>query len=237
MMNVGDNISTKSANWSFGGDVADTFVNHICKSVPFYREGHELCLHLSDFFCHNDSLCYEIGTSTGELLEKLANHNINKKSISWIGLDVEENMVRKAREHCAAHKNIEILCEDINLYNFEKSDLIVSYYCMQFIEPRYRQDLFNKIYNSLNWGGAFIIFEKTRAPDARFQDIATQMYMEYKLSQGFDEVEIVSKSRSLKSVLEPFSSQGNIDLLKRSGFSDINTVFKYICFEGFLAIK
>jgi tRNA (cmo5U34)-methyltransferase len=37
--------------------------------------------------------------------------------------------------------------------------------------------------------------------------------------------------------MEPFSSQGNIDMLKRAGFVDIVTVQKYVCFEGFLAIK
>lgn len=236
-MKVGNNINVERAGWSFGGEVAETFVEHITKSVPMYSQGHELILQLSDFFCRNDSLCYEIGTSTGELIEKLARHNSNKKNIIWTGLDLEEKMVEKARKHCAIHKNIQILCEDINLYNFDKSDLIVSYYCIQFVEPRHRQELIEKIYNSLNWGGAFIMFEKVRAPDARFQDIASQMYMEYKLNQGFDEVEIVSKTRSLKSILEPFSTQGNIDLLKRAGFKDINTVFKYICFEGFLAIK
>lgn len=236
-MKVGNNIATERANWSFGGEVADTFVDHIQKSVPFYVEGHNLTTQLSDFFCHNNSTCYEIGTSTGELIEKLAAHNAHKEGIRWVGLDVEENMVVKARQHCAKHKNVEILLEDINSFEFEKSDMIVSYYCMQFVEPRFRQALFDKIYRSLNWGGAFIMFEKVRGPDARFQDIASQLYVEYKLSQGFDEAEIVNKTRSLKSILEPFSTQGNIDLLKRSGFVDITTVFKYICFEGFLAIK
>jgi len=28
-----------------------------------------------------------------------------------------------------------------------------------------------------------------------------------------------------------------MDLLKRAGFSDIMTIMKYVCFEGFLAIK
>ena len=28
---------------------------------------------------------------------------------------------------------------------------------MQFIPPRFRQEIINKIYKSLNWGGAFII--------------------------------------------------------------------------------
>ena len=38
-------------------------------------------------------------------------------------------------------------------------------------------------------------------------------------------------------VLEPFSTQGNLDLLHRAGFVDIIAVCKYLCFEGFLAIK
>ena len=56
---------------------------------------------------------------------------------------------------------------------------------MQFIKPKVRQKVFNKIYNSLNWGGAFILFEKVRAPDARFQDITTQLYSEFKKKNGF----------------------------------------------------
>ena len=79
--------------------------------------------------------------------------------------------------------------------------------------------------------------EKVRGSDARFQDIFVQTYNEFKLSQGFSSEEIISKSRSLKGILEPFSSHGNTQLLKRAGFKDIITVFKYGCFEGYLAIK
>jgi len=79
--------------------------------------------------------------------------------------------------------------------------------------------------------------EKVRGPDARFQDIFNQIYVEYKLSKGYSPNQIVNKSNSLKGILEPFSSKANIDMLKRSGFKDINTVFKYSCFEGYLAIK
>ena len=81
------------------------------------------------------------------------------------------------------------------------------------------------------------MFEKVRAPDARFQDIMSALYTEYKLDQNYTPNEIITKSRSLKGVLEPFSEQGNIDLLKRAGFVDIIIIFKYLCFEGFLAIK
>jgi tRNA (cmo5U34)-methyltransferase len=76
-----------------------------------------------------------------------------------------------------------------------------------------------------------------RGADARFQDIITALYNDYKLRAGYTPDEIINKSRSLKGVLEPFSTQGNLDMLRRAGFVDINTVQKYLCFEGFLAIK
>ncbi len=81
------------------------------------------------------------------------------------------------------------------------------------------------------------MFEKVRYPDARFQDIMSQIYIDFKLDQGFSEIDIINKSKSLKGVMEPFSSKGNLQLLKRAGFKDIVTVFKYLNFEGFLSIK
>jgi len=65
----------------------------------------------------------------------------------------------------------------------------------------------------------------------------TTIYTDFKLDQGYTSEEIVSKTRSLKGVLDPFSTAGNFDLLKRAGFQDIMTIMKYVCFEGFLAIK
>lgn len=236
-MTVGHNIVADNAAWTFSGDVAKTFVQHIRQSVPLYEEGHSLVCQLSDYFVSNNSTCYELGTSTGELLKKLAEHNKSKPDARWIGIDTERPMIQEARRHCKGIKNIELVHDDLRTVPLEKSDLIVSYYTMQFVAPRDRQEVFNRVYESLNWGGAFIMFEKVRAPDARFQDISVSLYNEFKLRQGFSADEIISKTRSLKGVLEPFSTEGNIGLLKRAGFVDINTVSKYICFEGFLAIK
>ena len=98
-------------------------------------------------------------------------------------------------------------------------------------------DSLDGIYESLNWGGGFFLFEKTRAPDARFQDMMTSLYTEFKLDNNFNSDEIINKTQSLKGVLEPFSSKGNQELLNRAGFKDISSIFKYVCFEGVLAIK
>lgn len=236
-MKVGDKIQAPNAGWSFGADVPETFVSHVSRSVPLYEQGHSLICQLSDFFCDDGSVCYELGVSTGELLRKLAEHNQAKPDARWIGLDVEAKMVARASEHCAGIRSIEVLNEDIRLYPYKPCDMIVSYYCIQFVPARDRQALFDRIYESLNWGGAFILFEKVRAPDARFQDLMVALYNDYKLAQGFTPDEIMSKSRSLKGVLDPFSTEGNLGLIKRAGFVDVMTILKYVCFEGFLAIK
>ena len=236
-MEVGQKIKTERANWNFGDKLPDSFVDHVRQSVPWYEEGHDLICRLSDFFCLHDSICYEVGVSTGELIRKLALHNRHKPDIRWVGLDIEPAMIKKAESHCDGVPNIELLSEDIRLSELAKSDMIVSYYCIQFIPARYRQDIFNKIYEALNWGGAFILFEKVRAPDARFQDIQVALYNEFKLRNGFSAEEVLNKSLSLKGVLDPFSTEGNLGLLNRAGFTDIMTVMKNICFEGFLAIK
>ena len=233
-INVGDGMNKSS--WSLGGDTYKTFDKHVSKSVPMYSVGHELILEVSDFFLVNNSIVYDIGCSTGSLLELLADHH-KEKNVTFNGIDVEENMARSAKQRCGKYKNINIECSSALDVDFNKSNLIISYYTIQFMHPSSRQYLFDKIYNSLEWGGGFIFFEKVRAPDARFQDIMTQVYNEFKVKQGYSAEEIMGKSKSLKGVMEPFSTQGNIDLAKRAGFSDIMSIFKNICFEGFLAIK
>ena len=236
---VGDGISARNASWAFSGDVAESFSSHVRRSIPLYDTGHDLICRVSDYFVHDGSVVYELGVSTATLLRKLADRHRGKPSARFVGIDIEASMLEQARReigHIEATK-LELEHADINLFEYEKSDLIVAYYTVQFVPPRIRQDLLNRVYEALNWGGAFILFEKVRAPDARFQDIASGVYTDFKLENGFDPAEIVNKTRSLKGVLEPFSTQGNLDLLGRAGFVDIMTVMKYIPFEGFLAIK
>lgn len=239
---VGDGIKADSGNWKFNGQTVEVFDQHVSKSVPLYNEGHNLIIDLSDYFIRENSLVYELGCSTGSLTIGLANHNQKKLNVRHVGLDLEEDMITKAKEKQSKlktniSKSISFQTKNMIDYEFEKSDLIIAYYTLQFISPSVRQIVINKIYESLNWGGAFLFFEKVRGADARFQDILTGLYTDFKLRNNYSPEDIISKTKSLKGVMEPFSTKGNLDLMTRAGFADINTVLKYICFEGWLAIK
>lgn len=239
MKSSGDNILTKDSSWSFGNNVPKKFTKHITKSVPFYLEGHEIITFLSDFFLKEKSICYDLGCSTGTLLNKISKKH-SKKYIQLYGIDSVKEMIQQAKKENKNLKNgNKIIYKKDNIMKLSllKSDLILSYYTMQFIHPKYRQTILNKIYQSLNWGGAFIMFEKIRANDARFQDIFSIVYNDFKLQNGYSADEIINKTKSLKGILEPFSDFGNLGLLKRAGFKDIITVFQWMSFKGYLVIK
>jgi tRNA (cmo5U34)-methyltransferase len=233
---VGDGIAAANAGWTFSDEVARTFSGHVSKSVPLYDEGHDLFCALSDFFVQDSSICYELGSSTGVLSSKLARRHANKKA-RFVGIETVPEMIAQARVECGTLPNLEFVQDDINLHSYERTDLFVSFCTIQFVPPYLRQALFDRLYQSLNWGGAILIYEKVRAPDARFQDYMSALYTDFKLERGYSPDEIIAKARSLKRVQEPFSTQGYVDLFKRAGFVDVMSVIKWVCFEGLIAIK
>lgn len=228
-------IEQENSGWSFEG-IANEFVEHARRSIPGYDEGHDIIVRYSDFFCSRPTTIVDVGSSTGLLLHKISQRHPKNMGLAFTGVEPVEDMyqyaVDKNKDDRISFVNAAV--QDVDL---QRSNLIISYYTLQFVSPAIRQLVFQQIYDSLEWGGAFFLFEKVRAPDARFQDYAAQVYTEFKLENEFAENEIINKSRSLKGVMEPFSSDGNRQLLERAGFTDISTVFKWVCFEGSLAIK
>jgi tRNA (cmo5U34)-methyltransferase len=230
-------IKAKNSAWHFGKNIPKKFDKHIKKSVPQYESMQELISNLSDFFLKKNSICYDLGSSTGSLINKISNRHRDKK-IQFYGIEIEKKMIEQAKKIKDKSLNkIKYLNKDLKKIKLQKTDMIISCYTIQFIEPKFRQDIINKIYKSLNWGGAFIMFEKIRASDPRFQDIFSQVYLDFKLKNKFSEKEIINKSRSLKGILEPFSEYGNLGLLKRAGFVDIIPVMQWVNFKGLLCIK
>lgn len=237
MVKVGNNISLEKSRWSFKNkETCQAFSEHIRHSVPLYDLSQELVCKYADFFLTNNSVVYDVGCSTGNLTKKISQKYSHLK-LEIYGVDNEKEMISQAKKE-NNDKRINYVCEDLLTYEFLSGvDLYTSFYTFQFIRPSVRQKLFDKIFNSLNWGGGLIFFEKVREPDARFQDINTQLYNEFKIENGYTEKEIYNKSLSLRGVLEPFTSSENRNYLTRAGFKDFKNIFKYLTFEGFLAIK
>ena len=225
MQSVGDSIVLKNRKWSFSSaQVVSGFNFHIENSVPLYHQGHDLVLGFADFFLSSGSVCYDLGCATGRLTVKLADCN---PEVLFRAVDVETKMLEQARQQCQAFANVELIHADITELEFVETDLIISYYTLQFIPPKLRQRLVTKIYNSLNVGSAFILFEKVYVDDAQLQDMVTLLHANAKLQKGYKPDEVLAKANSLKGVLKPRSSDENIRLLAKAGFSRVLPIMKY----------
>lgn len=236
-MNVGNGILiSEGQQWSFDNHVAEQFDSHVKLSVPLYDEGHELISYLSDFFISDNSVFYEIGCSTGALIRKICNRHSHKNNVRFIGIESVDEMIDKAKTHENSEKieYINSLIEDTTL---EPSNLIVSYYCLQFINPLKRNEVCKKIYDSLLPGGAFILFEKEMIVDPKINKLITSSYMKFKIHNGFTPEEVISKQFSLEGMMKPNTHSANINMLSCAGFQNITSIMRYGEFNGYICIK
>ena len=126
---------------------AINFDEHVSKSVPGYKEGHEIILSLSDYFLTKEnSYSLDIGSSTGTLIKKLSDRHFNKK-LNLIGIDPVNKMIEISKKNLANNfnHNIKFECSDFIDYEVKNEiSIFISYYTMQFIHPSRRQLFINK---------------------------------------------------------------------------------------------
>ena len=126
---VDKKIFLKNKEWSFSKKIAPLFDNHIYKSVPLYHQLHWLCEQLSDFYIKEDSIVYDIGCSTGALLNKIAKRQKEKKKVKYFGFDIVKKMIEFAKVK-NSYKHIKYIIKNIINYKLNKSDFITCFYTL-----------------------------------------------------------------------------------------------------------
>jgi tRNA (cmo5U34)-methyltransferase len=233
---VGDEIAPDHRRWTFGRGTPARFDDHVGKSVPGYHDGHALVEELSDFFVGAGGRVIEVGCSTGTLIGRLAARH-EGAPLEFLGVDVVAEMVELARERCQDRSNVNIEVVDGARVDYSDACFVVMYYTMQFIPAYQRGVLLTRMCREMRPGGALVLFEKTRLPNGPLQDLCNQIYETFKLERGFSADEVLGKTRSLRGILEPFTSAENAGLLRAAGFGEPHVLYRHLAFEGMLAVK
>lgn len=211
----------------FSFDTIQNFDKHILSSIPCYSLIIENIKSFAKYFIQENTNVYDIGCSTGKLLNDLK----TDKKITKIGIDKSNNLLPKNTED-VSFINLD-LTEN---FVFNNASLILSLFTLQFIPLNKRQNILNNVYNGLNKGGAFIFCEKVYSNNSKIQDIFTFNYYDFK-SKTFNYDEIMAKEKDLRSIMFPLSHEENIKMLKEAGFEVYDIFIKHFNFEGIIAIK
>jgi tRNA (cmo5U34)-methyltransferase len=233
---IGDGIATEGRRWTFAHGTPARFDDHVGRSVPGYKDGHAIVAELSDFFVSDGGRVIEVGCSTGALIRLLARRH-EAAPVEFLGVDVVPEMVEVARERCRDQCNLRIEVVDGRRVDYTDACLVVMYYTLQFIPVWQRRPLLERVCREMRPGGALILFEKTRLPNGMLQDLCNQIYESYKLDRGIAPEEVLGKARSLRGVLEPFTSAENAALVVGAGFGRPHVLYRQLAFEGLLAVK
>lgn len=231
---AGDGLIVSRGAWQFDDAVPGVFDTHISKSIPGYREGHDLIIKLIQSRMQNSGRCYELGCSTGTLTAKMAACS-DPERMAIVGIDQVAGMIARARIRCNAFANVSFELADIVSHDFRPSSVIVSYYTLHFTPVSTRADIVRRIFRALQPDGLFLLFEKIRFADPRLDREMTEKYHRFKKSRGFSSEEIRSKAQALEGVLAPYTESENLAMLDEAGFGPVSIVFNELCWQGYLA--
>lgn len=233
-----DKVFNKSITkqFEFDEEVASVFDDMLNRSVPFYKEMERLSISFASNFLEENDTVYDLGCSTASTLIELAQYS--KKKLKLKGIDNSEAMLNRARKKAKAFGvDIEFFNDDIFNVEFTNAKLILSNYTLQFIRPLQREKLVQKIYDSLEEQGVFIFSEKLISTNKILSKQSIDEYYTFKQTQGYSKFEISQKREALENVLVPYSEDENKKMILDAGFSHCETIFKWVNFATFIAIK
>lgn len=115
---------------------------------------------INNLFMNNnlipEKIC-DLGCGTGELIYKM---NDIYEDTSFIGVDLSDDMLQIAKKKCKDIRNIKFFSKDMR--NFKLDSRVDAITCMydtinHLIKKEHWQDTFKSVYESLKYGGMFIL--------------------------------------------------------------------------------
>lgn len=228
------------ADFRFDAGVVEVFEDMIERSVPGYSAILGMTGELAQQFVQPQTVVYDLGCSLGGSSLSIAQRPL-AKGVSIIALDSSEAMISRFKEKIAAHSDklvpIQARQEDICVSDFQPTSFVVLNFTLQFIDPELRSELIRKIFAALVPGGALLLSEKIRLPDADTDQLIVDLYHNFKKSMGYTELEISQKRTALENVLLPETANTHIQRMQDCGFNQVSPWFQCFNFCSFLAIK
>ena len=222
--------------FEFNQAVADVFEDMIARSVP----GYPLLLRMIDLyaaiFVQPGSRVYDLGCSLGDATRLIADRT-GGMARELIAVDNSPAMIDKCRSRHADRDDIDWRCEDIRDISIDDASLVVLNLTLQFLPPAERGSMLETIFHGLKPGGVLVLSEKVEFADPDEDRRMRELYLAFKKSMGYSDLEISQKRSALENVLIPDEAQAHVERLRTIGFDEVYPYFRCFNFTSYLAIK
>jgi len=227
--------------WTFDEKVTEVFEDMLSRSIPQYGVMRKTVYDIGCYFLDKskNKVILDLGCSDGLNLHEFVNKY--GAQARFKGIDVSEPMLEKARTSYQGYiktgivsiNNLDLRVDfPVDIYT-----LIMSVFTIQFVPIEYRQEVIQKCYDNLSSNGCFIMVEKVLGNCSQLNEIMVNEYLKMKSNNGYTQEQIDRKRLSLEGVLVPMTSDWNKDMLRQAGFKKVDTFWRWMNFEGYVAIK
>ena len=226
-------------DFTFNDQVAEVFDDMLSRSIPFYAQVIDCMAAILRQKARPGSTVYDLGCATGTTLLELA-RRLTDLNLTFVGLDNAPAMLAKAERKAEMYRKssqVHFRQEDITRAELPDSGVVLCNYTLQFIRPLTRQQFVRRISESLPAEGILLVSEKVISHVPMLNRMYIDLYHQFKLRQGYSELEIAAKREALENILIPFSIEENHNLLRQAGFGSVETFFQWFNFASFIAVK
>jgi tRNA (cmo5U34)-methyltransferase len=223
----------------FDERVVRVFPDMIGRSVP----GYGLVLQMIGLVAHRyvqpESSVYDLGCSLGAATLAMR-QAVDVPGVRFVAVDNSAAMIRQCRQVLRTGDNelpVELLEEDVCRVEVRNASMSVLNFTLQFVEPRERLGLLERIARGTRPGGVLVLSEKIRFSLNAEQELQTALYHDFKRAQGYSELEIARKRNALERVLQPDTEAVHRKRLKAAGWTETVRCFQSFNFACYLAFR
>ncbi len=225
--------------FEFSASVARVFPDMLRRSIPGYGASIRAIKSLARRHVQADSRCYDLGCSLGAATLAIR-HGIASTGCEIVAVDNAPAMVTRCREILAEDDGavpVELVCGDARDIEIVNASMVVMNYTLQFLAPRDRQRMINRIAEGMRSDGVFVLSEKVIHDDPAVEAALVELHHDFKRRHAYSELEISRKRAALENVLIPDSVATHEKRLQDAGFRHVGVWLRHFNFVSLIAIR
>jgi tRNA (cmo5U34)-methyltransferase len=233
-------VTSSALDQPFSFSTITDFDRHIDREIRGYDLLFSMVTGLADSIIEGGSTVYDIGCSTGRLINMLATafaaerDEARQRDVTFVGYEPNWNF---AQGFVPATHAVRFRHEPVTVdTRFPGASLITSLFTLQFTSVRDRPRILRNVYRGLHAGGALILAEKVYAGDAAIERLINDRHIDFK-SEGSSAEAILSKDRRLRAIMRPLTLDANYRMLQKAGFTRYESFWRVNNFVAVLAVK
>lgn len=230
-------------SWEFDEEVAQVFDDMLSRSIPQYEVMRQAVSDLASRFlikadpADRNPVVVDLGASRGEAIAPLL--DLFRGAAEYHAVEVSPPMLEALH---ARWPRDEVRIHDFDLREGYPelpvpADVTLAILTIQFTPIEHRQRILRDVWKNTRDGGAFLFVEKVLGDSAELNELMIKLYYDLKGKNGYSPEQIERKRLSLEGVLVPVTARWNEDLLRSAGFTQVDCIWRWQNFAGWLAIK